>query len=493
MSESFAQRCGVQTAQRQQACEAVQRRIEAAGLDIVRIAWCDVHGLMRSKALTPRAAVRALAEGMGLVSTLLLKDTSDRTAFKVFEPGAVDSLPGFGMANNLIALPDPLSLVQLPWLERTGWMRAELFFADGQPVTLDGRRVLQRSLQRLADAGFKMQVGLEIEFHIYRIVDCNAQLDPAQASWPGEPPAVQMLHPGYSLLNEAWLDMAEPALRIVQQVAQGLGMPLLSLEAEMGPSQVEAVFEVNDALVAADQLALFRNAVRMALRRAGYHASFMCRPPFANVMGSGWHVHQSLLDAGSGHNVFRREAPAAGATAADAGYSLSDIGQHYLAGLLDHARALTLFCTPTVNGYARFRPNALAPQSVHWGRDNRGAMLRVIGACGDAGTRIENRLGEAAANPYLCLAAQIEAGLDGIRRQLRPPKATQDPYGDAAARLPATLGDAIDAALADQVLQAGLGPEVLAWYAQLKRQEFQRFEQASDKEEFARREYFSRL
>src|SRR5207253_4050068 len=137
---------------------------------------------------------------------------------------------------------------------------------------------------------------------------------------------------------------------------------------------------------------------------------------------SGWHLHQSLLGATDGANAFRRDAPAEGTTSADAQHSLSAVGEHYLAGLLEHARAMAVFCTPTANGYGRFRPNALAPQSVLWGRDNRGAMLRVIGRCGDDATRIENRIGEPAANPYLYLASQIHAGLDGIERRLTPPR-----------------------------------------------------------------------
>src|SRR5204863_3255543 len=146
-------------------------------------------------------------------------------------------------------------------------------------------------------------------------------------------------------------DMAEEPLRIVQRTAQALGLPLLSLEIELGPSQVEAVFDVTDAMTAADNMVLFRNAVKQALRRAGYHASFMCRPPFPNIMSSGWHLHQSLVGSKDSHNVFVREAAAAGATRADAAHTLSEVGEQYLAGLLEHARGMTVFCTPTANGF----------------------------------------------------------------------------------------------------------------------------------------------
>jgi glutamine synthetase len=489
----FAERCGVLDDARALAIDAAVHSIEAQGLELVRVGWCDLHGVLRGKTLVASAARQAMLDGVGMVSTLMLKDSSDRTAFKVFEPGGTDSLPGFGQANNLMLLPDPDSLKTLPWTESSGWLRSQPWFVDGSAVELDTRRVLQRALTRLGQAGFGMRCGLEVEFHIYRIEDTVAQLDPERAAWPGEPPRVSMIHPGYNLLTEAWFDLAETPLRIVQHTAQALGLPLLSLEVELGPSQVEAVFDVTDALTAADNMVLFRNAVKMALRRAGYHATFMCRPPFPNIMSSGWHLHQSLTELSTGRSAFVRDAPAPGSTAHDAAYTLSDVGEHYLAGLLAHARGMTVFATPTVNGYGRFRPNALAPQSVLWGRDNRGAMLRVVGECGDVGTRIENRIGEPAANPYLYLASQIHAGLDGIGRRLRAPRATHDPYSASGERLPLQLGEAIDAMTQDPLLVQAFGANFVDYFSRIKRLEVQRHEAAADKDEFQRHEYFARI
>jgi glutamine synthetase len=465
--------------------EGMLSRIEAEGIELVRFGWCDTHGVLRGKTLTAAAVDRALRDGVGMVSTLMLKDTSDRTAFKVFEPGGTDGLDGFGFANNLVLRGDPQSFRVLPWAESTGWVRAQPFHADGRPVELDTRHVLQAALARLREAGFEMRCGLEVEFHIYRIEGTQAQLDPQLAAWPGLPPEVSLVHPGYNLLTEAWFDMAEEPLRIVQRTAQALGLPLASLEIELGPSQVEAVFDATDALTAADNMVLFRNAVKMALRRAGWHATFMCRPPFPNIMSSGWHLHQSLVDAATGRNAFMRDEPAA--------HMLSATGEQWLAGLLDHACGMSVFCTPTANGYGRFRPNALAPQSVLWGRDNRGAMLRVIGAAGDPATRIENRIGEPAANPYLYMASQVHAGLDGISRGLRAPAATDAPYSGAGTRLPASLGEALQALQQDAAMRAAFGDTFVAYYARLKDAERQRFEQAEDKDDFQRREYFGRI
>jgi glutamine synthetase len=239
-------------------------------------------------------------------------------------------------------------------------------------------------------------------------------------------------------------------------------------------------------------MVLFRNAVKQALRRAGYHASFMCRPPFPNIMSSGWHLHQSLVDA-QGRNVFRREQPAAGSQPADAQYTLSELGEQYLAGLLEHARAMAVFCTPTANGFGRFRPNALAPQAVLWGRDNRGAMLRVIGECGDKATRIENRIGEPAANPYLYQASQVHAGLDGIARRLTAPPATDAPYASAAPKLPTSLGEALESLRGDTTMASAFGQAFIDYFVRVKESELLRWEQAQDKDEFQRLEYFGRV
>jgi glutamine synthetase len=497
---SFAEACGAADAARAAASEAVLRRLGGEGIDLVRIGWCDSHGILRGKTLAPAAVQRALADGIGLVSTILLKDTSDRTAYRVFEPGATDGLPGFGFANNLVLLPDPESFIVLPWTAGTGWMRAEAWFDDATPVPIDTRRILRQALDRLAEKGFGLTCGLEVEFHIYRLADAlrdPASLDPERAAWPGEPPAMTMIHPGYNLLSEGWADRCDEALRIVQRTAQGLGLPLASLEVELGPSQVEAVFEASDALTAADRMVAFRNGVTQALRRAGYHASFVCRPPFPNVMASGWHLHQSLHHLASGANAFSRDEPAAGSGAGDAVHVLSDAGAAWLAGLLEHGRSMAVFCAPTINAYGRFRPNAMAPNALTWGRDNRGAMLRVLGRAGDAGTRIENRIGEPSANPYLYIAAQIHAGLDGLERGLEPPKATAAPYaqasGNGSDRLPANLGEALAALAADERLVAAFGAAVVAWYDQVKRAELARHDQAEDKDAWQAREYFGRF
>ena len=486
---------GAGEAARASACRAVLARIADESIETVRVGWCDLHGVLRGKTLVAGALEGALASGVSMVSTILLKDTSDRTAYRVFDAAVGDAPPGFRFANNLVLRLDPASFRTLPWAPGTGWIRSEACFDDGAPVPIDTRRILEAALARLAAAGYGLRCGLEVEFHVYRLVapDDDPSLDPTRAAWPGEPPRVTMVHPGYNLLAEGWADLADEPLAIVRAAAEGLGLSLRSLEIELGPSQLEAVFDPADALVAADNMVLFRNGVRQALRRAGYHASFVCLPPFANAMASGWHLHHSLVDLASGANAFVRASPAAGSNEGDATHVLSDAGAHWLAGLVAHGRAMAPLCVPTINAYARFRPNAMAPQSVVWGRDNRGAMLRVLGGAGDAATRIENRIGEPMANPYLYFAAQIHAGLDGIERRLVPPREASSPYADGGEALPTSLGEALDALAGDDVLVRAFTPQVVDWFTRIKRAEIGRHAAADDSAAWQAREYFSRF
>jgi glutamine synthetase len=459
--------------------EQILRFVSEAGIEQVRIAWCDLHGEMRAKSILPRALEGALRDGIGMVGTQALKDTSERTAFKVFEPGALDAMPllkDFAQASNFVLKPNLDSFQQLPWSARTAWLQGQLVGNNGLPIALDTRALLQSALAKLEAQGYGLRCGLEIEFHIYKIENARPQLDPELAAWPGLPPAVSMIHPGYRLLSERWLDLANEPLSIVRQTCAALGLPLTSLEAEFGPSQVEAVFEVQDALAAADAMVLFRSAASQALLRASYHATFMCRPPFPNIMSSGWHLHQSLVDLKTGGNVFASEPTSA----------LSITGQQWLAGLLAHAQGICALANPTIDAYERFRPNALAPTRANWGLDSRSSMLRVISS-GNA-TRIENRIGSPLANPYLYIASQIHAGLNGINSRLKPP-----PADDAkAVTLPSSLAGALEALQTDEALNAGFSNQVLAWFAQIKHQEIARHDAAQDKLDWVRREYFSR-
>jgi glutamine synthetase len=351
----------------------------------------------------------------------------------------------------------------------------DLKFPNGKPVPFDTRGILKNALAKLGDAGYDYRAGLEIEFHIFRVLD--SRLRPEDAGQPGSAPEVGLLSTGYQLLSETRYDQLEPALEVLRAGLAGLGLPLRSFECEFGPSQAEVTLGVQEGLAAADAMILFRSAAKQILRRHGYHASFMCRPKLPNVMSSGWHLHQSLVHRKSGENAFMAEQD-----------FLSAPGKHFLAGLLEHARAATAFATPTINGYKRYRPYSLAPDRIIWGRESRGALLRVIGGPGNPATRIENRTGEPAANPYLYFASQIHSGMDGIAKRTALPPAADNPYEAKAALVPHTLTEAIAALRADKVLRECMGETFVDYYCRIKEAEMARFN--LEVSEWEHREYF---
>jgi glutamine synthetase len=339
-------------------------------------------------------------------------------------------------------------------------------------------------LAKLAAAGFDFRAGLEVEFHLFKLE--NPRLALEDATWPPRAPEVSLLNQGYQYLTESRFDQLDAALAPIWRGVAALGMPLRSLEVELGPSQCEFTFRPQTGLAAADTMVLFRTAAKQIARRHGLFASFMCRPALPNLFSSGWHLHQSLLERGRKVNAF----------AGDERDGLSATGVHFLGGLLTHAHAAAAFTTPTVNGYKRYRPYTLAPDRAIWARDNRGVMVRVLGAAGDPATRLENRVGEPAANPYLYIAAQIHAGLDGIAQRRDPGPSADTPYETKAQALPKNLGEALAALRADATFRKDFGAGFIDYYARLKEAEFARFtaeaggETVGDVTAWERNEYF---
>jgi glutamine synthetase len=449
----------------------VLKEIEAHDLKAVRFSFADQHGVLRGKTLAPGEVKTALERGVTLTSTLLLKDTSHRTVFPAFTPGAGVGIPEMQGAADILIVPDVSTFRILPWAADTGWFLCDAQFQDGRPVPYCTRSILRKALKDLKD--FEFVAGLEVEFHVFKIVDPN--LKPSDAGQPGNVPEVELLTTGYQYLTEQRYDHIDPVVEILRRNLEKLGLPLRSYEVEFGPSQFEFTLGAMPGLASADAMILFRSAVKQIARRYGYHATFMCRPKLPNVVSSGWHLHQSL--SRNGTNAFMSGED-----------DLSELGKRYLAGLLAHARGAAALSTPTVNGYKRYRPYSLAPDRVVWGKENRGALLRVVGAPGDPGTRIENRAGEPAANPYLYFASQIYCGLDGMTRKLPLPPPADTPYEAEAELLPRTLQEALDCLRKDAVLCEGLGRSFVDYYCRIKEAELARFNlEVSDWEH---REYF---
>ena len=481
----FVERYGLWDAAQADAARAAENAIKRKDLEMVRFAFCDQHGVLRGKTLVAAEALRALLGGVTMTSSLLAKDTSHRTVFPVFGAGAGLDLPAMQGVGNIVMVADPTTFRVLPWAEKTGWVLCDIVFDDASPVPLSTRAHYRDALARLAKLGFDYVAGLEVEFHLFRIED--ARLAIAGLTYPAEPPAVSHTTHGYQYLTEQRFDQVEPIMDVLRQTMSALELPLRSMEVEFGPSQYEFTFAPQAGMAAADAMVLFRSALKQVARRHGYLASLMCRPNFPNVLASGWHLHQSLRDTRTHANDF---------TSTDRKELLSPIGRAFLAGLLANARAAAAFATPTLNGYKRYHGvNSMAPVQAVWGRDNRGAMVRVMGASGDPATHLENRVGEPLANPYLYMASQIYAGLDGITRKLALAPATNAPYEPTAEPLPKTLAEAIDALMANACFRAGFGDAFVDYFAAIKRAEIARSgakpgDQPDQVTDWEQREYF---
>jgi glutamine synthetase len=437
------------------AAAQAQRVIDEHGIELVRVSFPDQHGLLRGKSLTREAFAAALRGGVTAPSSLVLKDTSGRSVYPVFDGPAL-GIAALEGAGDVVLVPDPRTFRVLPWAPRTASVLCDLHLPDGAPVVFSSRRVLRDQLDGLALRGYELVVGLEVEFHVLT-------------------PDGERLDEGGQLLLQDDLDPLDALVQVLRDGLVALDLPLRSIEHEMGPSQLELTFAPQPALRAADDMVLLRSAVKQLCRREGLHATFMSRPAVAGIMSSGWHVHQSLTELDTGRNAL-----------ADDG--LTELGRGYLAGLLAHARGAAVFTTPTVNGYKRYRPMSLAPDRILWGEDNKGAMVRVVG---DPPTHLENRSAEPAANPYLAIAAQVVSGLDGVDRGLDPGDPTHRPYSEDAARLPGSLMEALDALDADPVFATAFGADVVSWIATLKRAEVTRYLQAVT--DWEQREYYDLL
>jgi glutamine synthetase len=448
----------------EQRAQARDLRKQAESLDLIRLAWADPHGASRAKAVSPATFLEALASGYNInVATTTLDSAGDRV-FKSFTRGGGMGLDEMTGSPNLVIVPDPATFRLLPWAKGVGWVLCDEYFRDGTPFHFSPRHLLKRQIARLKERRLQLIVGLEIEWYLARVLE--ERLSEEHVSIPGvrgRPVQTAPIEPGFSYHSETNLDLMQPVLGELARAYGALGLPLRSVENEWGPGQVECTFSAQEALKSADDMLLFRTATRQACRRLGCLATFMCRPALKGYYSSGWHLHQSLADS-AGKNAFVSEKEL-----------LSPLGQAWLAGLLEHAVASSAFATPTVNGYRRYRPNSLAPDRAGWGYDHRGAMVRVLGGEGDPATRLENRLGEPAANPYLYIASQIICGLDGVERKLEPGARDDEPYAAQRALLPSSLGHALDALQGSALYRRELGEVFVSYFLRLKRNELNRF------------------
>ncbi|MFF3611389.1 glutamine synthetase family protein [Streptomyces sp. NPDC002580] len=421
-------------------------RLAAEGIDVVRVSYPDLIGTDRARDVLVDHLPSACEHGLAFC----------RAVYHTTPQGDVVPVAGGLDAGlpDVSVRPDLSTLTALPWEPGVAVCLGEVNDpATGVPVPESPRDLLRTVLERCAEHGLRPVVGPELEYFL---------LEPA----PGTPTGWRRSPETTGAVYTAGLraDPDNHLLRTLRQL-RDLGIGVITGNHEFDGGQYEINLTHSAALDAADRAFRFKAAVKELARGEGNLATFMAKP-FGDAGGSGFHLHLSCEDAG-GRNAY--DDPAGE-------YGLSATARHAIAGILAHAPALAALANPTVNSYKRFGPDTLAPWLIDWGLDNRSAMLRVPPERG-SGARLELRLGDASANPYLLIAGTIAAALLGIQAGEEPP-APLEGYGYDTARsatLPMSLPAALDALEADTDLTDVLGKDFTASFLSYKRDEVERF------------------
>jgi glutamine synthetase len=426
----------------------LRTRAESDGVEFFFAMFVDMHGKPCAK-MIPIEAIDVLTGG--------------GAGFAGFAAGPMGQSPA---DPDMIAMPDPASYTLVPWQPGLAVLQCDIH-VEGEPWPYAPRLILKGMLETARERGLEYNVGCEAEYFLVRRVEAGGieVADPLDRS---EAPCY----------DAKGLTRMFDHLTTVSKYMNRLGWANYANDHEDANGQFEQNFAYSDALTSADRLIFFRYMVHTVAHQAGLAATFMPKP-FANLTGSGLHLHSSLWDAKSGTELFADEND-------PRGLGLSEMAYHYIGGLVAHGPALAGVTCPTVNSYKRFGVGApqsgatWAPAYATYGGNNRTQMLRV-----PEGGRVENRACDGAANPYLAMAAQLAAGLDGIDRGLDPGEPNRDnlhvlPAEEVAARgirsLPPTLLHAMDELVADDVLREALGKtpdgDYIDYYAKVKREEF---------------------
>jgi glutamine synthetase len=458
----FSERHDLWTQEQRDAAEQVTALVKDGNFRTVRVSWADQHGILRGKTLAANAFLHAMRNGQDFQTAVLIMDTVNRIIVPLFVKGGGFGIPEMTGYPDMILVPDPLTFRELPWAPGTGWCLSDAYFQNGKPVPFSSRHVMRQWVQKLAEEGYEYVSGLEIEFYITKLED--PMLAPEQSGWPPAPPRVSAIAHGFQYLTENRQDEIDGILSELERHLGAVGLPLRTMEDEWGPGQCEFTFDPRKGIESADNMVLFRSAVKQICRRNGYHATFMCRPKLENFFSSGWHLHESLRSIDAQENAFTNRN--------GDDELLSEVGRHFVGGLLQHAAAQCVFSTPTINGYKRFRPDSFAPDRITWALENRGAYIRVCSnGPGDEAAHIENRAGEPAANPYFYMTSQLIAGIDGIRHKTDPGPLDEEPYLGDKPLLPRSLMDAL-AALKDSTLfREALGEPFIDFLSAVKESE----------------------
>jgi glutamine synthetase len=424
--------------------------VDTGGIDTVLLVLVDMQGRLQGKRCSARYFLEeVLPHGAEACNYLLAVDVDMNTvggyALTSWEQGYGD----------FELVPDLTTLRRVPWQPGTALVFADLRLPSGEPIEPSPRQVLRRQRERLAARGWRALAGTELEFIVYR----DSYEQAWQAGYRDLTPANQY-NVDYSILGTA---RVEPLLRAIRAGMGGAGMYVESAKGECNLGQHEIAFRYDEALVTADNHALYKTGAKEIAAEHGSSLTFMAKVDERE--GNSCHMHVSLRDGGGA------------AVLAGPGGALSTVGEHFLAGQLAALREFTLLLAPNINSYKRFAPGSFAPTAVSWGPDNRTCALRLVGH--GPSLRVENRVPGGDVNPYLGLAAIIAAGLHGIEHELPlPPPCEGNAYTSGAPNVPLTLRDALTLWEGSELAKDCFGEDVVSHYANMARVELAAFDAA---------------
>jgi len=423
--------------------QGLLERLDSDGIDHLQVIYHDYSGRAGAKTVPKENFASAVERGVVFARANLDFTLDNHQA---------DGAAFLAHTGDFMAVPDPSSYAVLPQYERAARVHSFMRNDDGSPWQGCPRTRLADMLDRFAAKDLGVRIGLEPEVILFE---------------PNEAGEYRPIESGGMFSLES-LDRCYPFWQGVIDTLRDMGVEVEQLGKEYGPGQYEGTPRYGEPLKAIDDYLTYKEVVRGAARRAGMVATFMPKP-YAHLPGSGMHVHLSLWDREGTRELSTGETDDA---------PLSALGSHFVAGLLDHARALVGVGSPIVNSYKRLQPGSWAPAHVCWGVGNRAALVRIPGM-GDR-RHIEFRSGDNAANPFIFVTALLAAGLDGIEHGAAPPAPVTEDVGHLSTEaatamgltfLPRALHEALDAVEADAVIAEALGPVVFGEFLKVKRAE----------------------
>lgn len=423
--------------------EDILRRIVEEGIEFVSLQFTDIVGLVKSVTIPVSEMDTALGRGIW------------------FDGSSVEGFARIA-ESDMYLVPDLETFAVIPWNQQsspTARLICDVYTPGGEPFAGDPRYVLKRAIKAAADKGWVYNCGPEPEFFLFRR--------------DGDGHAVNRPHDLGGYFDQS-TDRGIEVRKEMSLALAALGIRVEASHHEVAPGQQEIDFRYTDALRAADNVVTFKVTLKEIARQHGLHATFMPKP-VSGVNGSGMHVHQSLVHAETGENLF--------ANPGDESLSgLSKLAHHFIAGQLRHAPGMSAVLAPLVNSYKRLVPGYEAPVYISWGQINRSALIRVPQVQTDRpeSTRLELRCPDPSCNPYLAFAVMLHAGLDGVERELEPPPiANENLYEERQDRdlkmLPGSLGEALEELRADPLLEKALGSHIYDRFVEAKSIEWQEY------------------